>query len=131
MLFLTDSGAVYSWGYGEFGSLGLGGVIQSQVPQQLSNISNQVVNQVACGESHTLVLTNLHDLYVWGRGFNGALGMGSNITTISMPKYLSYFNKPPPDETNILKLRRHDKINYKNYVIQIACGTNHSLCINY
>lgn len=28
MLFLTDKGTVYSWGYGEYGSLGLGGVVQ-------------------------------------------------------------------------------------------------------
>ena len=42
------------------------------------------------------MLTKLHDVYIWGKGFQGQLGMGKEIQTISIPKYLSAFNKPHP-----------------------------------
>jgi alpha-tubulin suppressor-like RCC1 family protein len=56
------------------------------------------------------------DLYTWGRGFEGQLGLGKNIKTASSPQYLSYFYEKSKDRPTIL-------IRY------IACGSYHSLCI--
>ena len=44
MLFLTEEGQIYSWGNGEYGSLGLGGVVFSYIPRQLKNMEGSKVN---------------------------------------------------------------------------------------
>lgn len=40
-------------------------------PTLLKTLSNRRVIQIACGEYHTLALTDKHDLYAWGRGYEG------------------------------------------------------------
>lgn len=35
------------------------------------------VTQVSCGASHVLAVTNEHEVFAWGRGDNGRLGLGS------------------------------------------------------
>lgn len=77
------------------------------------------------------MLTDQHDVYTWGKGFQGQLGMGENKATISIPKYVTFFNTPPADQASITKLKKAERIKYKNYVTQIACGAHHSLAINY
>jgi len=74
---LTEAGAVYTWGFGEFGALGLGGATFSRIPKLVKTLSDKVVVQIACGEYHTLALTDKGDVYAWGRGFEGQLGIGS------------------------------------------------------
>jgi alpha-tubulin suppressor-like RCC1 family protein len=70
-VFLTDDGKVYSYGYGEYGALGHGGLIETSVPKPIARLSNRNVLQLACGEFHTLALTQDRDMYAWGRGFEG------------------------------------------------------------
>jgi len=101
---------VYSYGYGEFGALGHGGMIETNIPKQISRLSNRKVIQLACGEFHTLALTVDLDLYSWGRGFEGQLGVRDDVDTASVPMSLAFFYKNPPT--------------------QIACGAYHSLAID-
>jgi len=35
--------------------------------------------QIACGEHHSLVLTDKADVYTWGRGFEGQLGISKSV----------------------------------------------------
>jgi len=86
LLVLTETGHLYSWGYGEFGALGLSGPTVSRVPQLLKSLSNKVVTQIACGEYHTLALTDKGDVYAWGRGFEGQLGIATSQTP-TPPQY--------------------------------------------
>jgi alpha-tubulin suppressor-like RCC1 family protein len=57
-LFLED-GKLYSYGNGEYGALGLGGVPSCYTPQLLKKISDKKIIQIACGEYHTMALTGL------------------------------------------------------------------------
>ena len=50
---------------------GHGGSIQVNSPQILRPLKDKRVVQIACGESHSLVLTDKGYLYSWGRGFEG------------------------------------------------------------
>ena len=64
---------------------------------------------MACGEYHTLALTDKHDLYTWGRGFEGQLGLSHKVQIASTPQYV--------------------KSLFDNEVMYIACGAYYSLAI--
>ena len=48
--------------------------------------------QIACGKSHSLVLTDKGYLYSWGRGFEGQLGLSETIEIASVPQYVKFFH---------------------------------------
>lgn len=35
------------------------------------------VTQISCGASHVIAVTNEHEVFSWGRGDNGRLGLGT------------------------------------------------------
>jgi alpha-tubulin suppressor-like RCC1 family protein len=72
---LTTQGALFSFGKNVFGSLGLGGRIFAQAPEQISKLQNKKIISVACGFYHSLALSDIGDVYSWGRGFEGQLGL--------------------------------------------------------
>lgn len=109
MFLLNDQGHVYSYGYGDFGALGQGGPAFLPLPKQIPAIKDRFIVQIACGEYHSLALTNNGDVYAWGRGFEGQLGLTRNVETSSTPKYIKFFSNKK--------------------VIYIACGAYHSLAI--
>jgi NIMA (never in mitosis gene a)-related kinase len=44
------------------------------------------VVQVSCGASHVMAVTNEHDVFAWGRGDNGRLGLGHQDSCCSPQK---------------------------------------------
>lgn len=75
---LTASGDVYSWGYGV---LGHGQEIPfTKIPQKIQafEIMEEVVIGVSCGPDYSAAVTDSGELYTWGRGSFGRLGLGSN-----------------------------------------------------
>ncbi|KAL5717261.1 hypothetical protein ACHQM5_010300 [Ranunculus cassubicifolius] len=54
---ITDEGDVFCWGWNKYGQLGLGDVIDRNIPCQVPGITGYYVpNNVACGWWHTLLL---------------------------------------------------------------------------
>jgi alpha-tubulin suppressor-like RCC1 family protein len=72
---LTEQGALYSFGKGNFGSLGLGGTIFAAHPRLINKLSTKKIVSIACGMYHTLALSHIGDVFSWGRGFEGQLGL--------------------------------------------------------
>lgn len=70
--------AVFSWGRGEDGQLGLGDTSDQAEPMFLDALRGVSVKQLACGSGHTCVLTQDGEVYTWGRGDDGRLGHGDN-----------------------------------------------------
>ncbi|CAM1299303.1 HERC1 (predicted) [Pycnogonum litorale] len=72
---VTECGEVFTWGEGDYGRLGHGDNNTRQLPTLVKDISG--AGQVACGCSHTLVVSNDGKI-VWsfGSGDNGKLGHG-------------------------------------------------------
>lgn len=70
-LFLTSNGLMYSLGKGLFGELGQGELIVYNLqPSLIEAVSN--IKQIACGNHHSLCLSNDNILYTWGHGnYNG------------------------------------------------------------
>lgn len=66
--------AVYVWGRGEYGRLGLGDKTGSSKlrPRLVESIQHEKVVQAVCGGTHTMVLTAEGRIYIWGRGSFGA-----------------------------------------------------------
>lgn len=109
-VFLTKNGFVFTCGSGVFGSLGHGGSFVTKTPQLVKTLSDKIIIDIACGEAHTLALTETGDLYAWGRGFEGQLGIRSSIEAVSVPKYIDAF--------------------FGKKITKVACGQRHSLAID-
>ena len=118
----TEEGKIYSYGKGEFGSLGLGGCMFSPVPRLISKLDNKRIIAVSCGAHHSLALSEIGDLFSWGRGFEGQLGLLEKTESSSTPQFIPHFFKY--DHTKDVKMLR------KKPIHKIACGSYHSLAID-
>jgi alpha-tubulin suppressor-like RCC1 family protein len=75
----SDAGlAVFTWGRGEDGQLGVGDTSDLHEPTFVDALRGVRVRQIACGSGHTVVLTTDGSVYTWGRGDDGRLGHGDN-----------------------------------------------------
>lgn len=90
-LAVTDTGAVYSWGDGDYGKLGRGGSDGCKTPKVVEKLMGQDVVKVYCGAQFSLALTKAGTLFSWGKGDNYRLGHGSE-EHIRVPKQLEYFS---------------------------------------
>ncbi|XP_013095073.2 serine/threonine-protein kinase Nek9-like isoform X2 [Biomphalaria glabrata] len=77
-LCVTDDGGLYAFGSDYYGCLGLGGDEEEVLaPVLLDYFSDHPMQEVACGDAHVLALTRYGDVYTWGSGEFGKLGLGS------------------------------------------------------
>lgn len=104
---LTATGQVYCFGDGQNLKLGHGQTTSSKSPVLVSALAGVHVTAIACGGFHTLALTSGHEVYSWGKGSRGCLGLGT--TADSNPHAIKSFSGVP------LK--------------QAACGWEHSLVL--
>ncbi|XP_048243824.1 E3 ubiquitin-protein ligase HERC2-like isoform X1 [Haliotis rufescens] len=74
---VTDTGAVYSWGDGDYGKLGRGGSDGCKTPKLVEKLMGQDIIRVYCGAQFSLALTKAGALFSWGKGDNYRLGHGS------------------------------------------------------
>ncbi|OMJ84574.1 hypothetical protein SteCoe_14244 [Stentor coeruleus] len=108
-LVLNKDGFLYSFGSGIFGVLGHGGALSTDSPQLIKTISDKVIKEIACGEAHSLALTQHGEVYAWGRGYEGQLGIRNSVEASSVPKYIDSF--------------------YSKHIKTVACGQRSSFAI--
>jgi alpha-tubulin suppressor-like RCC1 family protein len=77
----TEDGVprVWAWGAGANGELGDGASTASSLPVPVSGIANPVA--IACGEHHSMALTQDGVVWVWGNGEAGQIGDGSTSSS--------------------------------------------------
>ena len=90
---LTQEGEIFSYGYGQHGVLGHGGCSFEERPRFIRKLENRVIIQIACGMFHTLALSEFGDVYAWGRGFEGQLGIRKELECCSSPLLIGGFYK--------------------------------------
>ena len=76
---MQDSdGELWMCGRGSFGQLGTGGREDTLTPTRVPKcrLGRARVKMAACGDDHTLVLTEAGRVWAYGRGQNGRLGTG-------------------------------------------------------
>ena len=100
--------SVYSWGFGGEGQLGHGDFQIQTLPLLIKVLEGEGVRDIACGEKHCLALTQAGDVYAWGDGSLGQLGLGD------------YRKQHTPRRVMELQGRR---------IIAISAGAHHSACI--
>jgi len=75
---VTSKGVLWAWGDNANGQLGIGGLKQVQIEPALVEakdvVGGSLVCMAACGEDHTLIVTEEGTLWTCGKGENGALG---------------------------------------------------------
>lgn len=103
----STTGTIYSWGWGDFGRLGHGDCKDAFVPTSISALSGKAVSSLACGDTHTLVVTDAGELFSFGRNQNGQLGHGTTIDDLEPRRVAALEGKT---------------------VTKVACGAEHSVC---
>ena len=66
---VTDSGQVFSWGFGRFGMLGHGTTDASQDPKLVTDLPP--VRQISCGGLFTAAVTTAGEVWTFGTGYIG------------------------------------------------------------
>ncbi|KFK41026.1 hypothetical protein AALP_AA2G075500 [Arabis alpina] len=73
---LSISGTVYTMGSSIHGQLGCPRAKDKSINVVLGNLTRQFVKEIASGSHHVAVLTSFGNVYTWGKGANGQLGLG-------------------------------------------------------
>ena len=133
---LGDNSKIYTMGNNSYGQLGIGREFKSALednsqrinnnpmevysessfithPKFVFGIINPVVN-VECGWYHTLAMTNSNDIFAWGKGDKGQLGMGRVKRAQILPIKIDHFSD------------RRNKI----VINEISGGKNHSMFVS-
>ena len=85
-LALTANGAVWSWGWGRFGKSGHGDLQDQLLPKKVEAFAGQRVIAVSAGCDHSLARTADGAVFTWGKGGDGCLGHGEDLSNQLLPK---------------------------------------------
>lgn len=108
-LAISSTGAVYSWGVGEFGRLGHSEeCLSKDQPTLIAALSEKLAIGISCGTTYSAVITSNGELYTFGQGRFGKLGHGNSDDRL-VP-------------TLVAALKSHK-------VIDVSCADSHTLCV--
>ena len=155
---IDEEGSVWSFGNNLHGQLGIGNKIMERTPQQIPNIPP--MKSVSCGGYHTLLITNDSNLWSVGNNNHGQLFLKNTINCVS-PKKTLFSNilkissgtshsllQNQLGEIYVCGTNSHGQLgvnaklndnlifpcrieNCPPNIIQIACGNNHTLFLDY
>lgn len=108
-LAVTMEGEVQSWGRNQNGQLGLGTTEDSLVPQKIQAFEGISIKMVAAGAEHTAAVTEDGELFGWGWGRYGNLGLGDRNDRL-VPQKVSSVDG--------------DKM------VMVACGWRHTISVS-
>jgi RCC1 and BTB domain-containing protein len=75
---IMDGGNLFTWGGGYFGQLGHGDEADRKTPKLVKGLQHCVAHSVSCGTHHTIMLTDKQEVWTWGSGEFGKLGIGDD-----------------------------------------------------
>eukprot|EP00197_Chlamydomonas_leiostraca_P014556 CAMPEP_0202864320 /NCGR_PEP_ID=MMETSP1391-20130828/4611_1 /ASSEMBLY_ACC=CAM_ASM_000867 /TAXON_ID=1034604 /ORGANISM="Chlamydomonas leiostraca, Strain SAG 11-49" /LENGTH=825 /DNA_ID=CAMNT_0049544055 /DNA_START=66 /DNA_END=2539 /DNA_ORIENTATION=+ len=107
---LSKQAEVYTWGTNDYGQLGNGYTTYNTTPCRVKDMEGVQVADITAGGWHSLALTRHGEVYAWGRGEYGRLGIG--------------------DRSGSSKLRPHKVRGLEEHcVVQMAAGGTHTLVL--
>mmetsp|Transcript_13602 Transcript_13602/g.29116 ORF Transcript_13602/g.29116 Transcript_13602/m.29116 type:complete len:631 (-) Transcript_13602:438-2330(-) len=108
---LSRRGEVYTWGTNDYGQLGNGNTSYQIIPKRVLDLDHVQVSDIAAGGWHSLVLSVHGEVFTWGRGEYGRLGIG--------------------DRTGSSKLRPQLVRGLEGHrIVQVAAGGTHTLALS-
>ncbi|KAG1687180.1 hypothetical protein DVH05_005346 [Phytophthora capsici] len=130
-LALSTDGTVYSWGSATLGKLGIGPVQVKEsftlAPIVLSSLTSLGlrVRKIACGPSHSALLTVDGALFVWGCGDGGRLGLGDGreIGEDRIPRNGGQLGVIPTPTPVTAPFGREK-------LVEVACGAAHTVVLS-
>jgi RCC1 and BTB domain-containing protein len=75
-LVLTKSGDLYGFGNNSYGEIGCGNNTNQLTPIKIIGFNSEKIVSIACGDNHSIVLTDIGKVYSWGYNGYGQLGKG-------------------------------------------------------
>ena len=108
-LLLDSGGKIYSFGWGEDGQLGYEDTSSQGDLKIIDSMPFKVV-KIAAGSVFSACLTDMGQVFVWGNGECGQLGIGNTLTSSQFPSLVSGL--------------RHE------FIIDLICGESSVLCIS-
>lgn len=108
-LAVTMEGVVQSWGRNQNGQLGLGTTEDALVPQRIDAFQGISVKMVAAGAEHTAAVTDDGELYGWGWGRYGNLGLGDKNDRLV------------PQKVSSVEAEK---------MVMVACGWRHTISVS-
>lgn len=124
---VSEQGRIFTWGAGACGQLGHpdtnsfpsdeDGYPFQPVPREVEELSHLKITETACGDVHTLALTDDGQLYSFGGGSYGQLGVND-------------VEKMPVDADNCPYLPTPRLVEALSNTVKLACGDSHSLTID-
>eukprot|EP00887_Chlorella_sp_A99_P001925 scaffold18.g1925.t1 len=110
-LALNAAGECFTWGINDFGQLGNGTTSYATEPQCVVGLEDVFLADIAAGGWHSMAISSQGEVYVWGRGEYGRLGIGDRSGRSLLR----------PQKVRALEGHR---------VVEGACGGSHSLAIS-
>jgi alpha-tubulin suppressor-like RCC1 family protein len=111
---VTVDGKVLTWGYGASGCLGHESKKSYSHPTAINSIFNKNIVHLECGAYHTAAVSAAGELWTWGRGDVGQLGLPNE--------------KLLKDEVGLCALRP-TRVKWLKAVCAAACGEAHTLVL--
>ncbi|XP_059991482.1 serine/threonine-protein kinase Nek8 isoform X5 [Lagenorhynchus albirostris] len=115
-----DRGIIMTFGSGSNGCLGHGSLNDISQPTIVEALLGYEMVQVACGASHVLALSTERELFAWGRGDGGRLGLG-NRESHSCPQQVPM---PPGQEAQRVVCGIDSSMILTVSGQALACGSN-------
>lgn len=91
---IASNGDTYAWGNNDHFQCGMGMThpLRSKrvmLPFRVPALIGRVVTAVACGAAHTLVITASKEVFAWGAGADGQLGLGTTSATSACTTFVA------------------------------------------
>lgn len=128
---VTARGQVMAWGNGDKFRLGHGSAAKEYAPKVVESMSarGRVVD-ISCGLGHTLVLLESGELFAWGNGSNGRLGLGDTSdraapTKVCVPRVGCSSEAGDISDKDDRRKAIEETLVFRH----VYCGASHSLAL--
>lgn len=109
---INEWGQLFAWGSNSSGQCGLenDSTATYPSPKLVKSLATKQVVQIACGQFHSLALTNSGEIYSFGSNLHGQLGLGFDSEKVAKPTLLKSLPGVP--------------------IGFVTCGGNHSFVVS-
>eukprot|EP01127_Copromyxa_protea_P002100 TRINITY_DN11990_c0_g1_i1.p1 TRINITY_DN11990_c0_g1~~TRINITY_DN11990_c0_g1_i1.p1 ORF type:complete len:501 (+),score=87.74 TRINITY_DN11990_c0_g1_i1:19-1521(+) len=108
-LAITSDGKVASWGSGYSGQCGHGTRKDSEVPTVIAAISHLKFTEISAGYYHSIAIDENGEMWIWGTGKEGQLGLGDKDLFHSTPVLLKVRREQGPKDVCLLSEKHESK----------------------
>lgn len=106
---MTRSGAIYTWGKGDYHRLGHGTVDHVRRPRKVAALQGKKIVSIATGSLHCVACSDSGEVFTWGDNDEGQLGDGT-VSAIQRPRLVQALQG--------------------KHIVKVTCGSAHTLALS-